>query len=118
MIGIDIIEISRIETAVKQCAFIKKVFTSAEQAHYKSSGGDPQTYAGMFAAKEAVVKALQTGFDGIRHTDVEVRHSEKGAPYIKLYGAAAEVFKASGKQNIEISISHCESYAAAVCNIF
>lgn len=115
MIGIDIIEIKRIEEAVKKEAFVNKIFTAAEQEFYKNAGANPQTYAGMFAAKEAVSKALKTGFDGIKHTEIEILHGEAGAPYVKLRGRAAEVFKAAGMRRIELSISHCAEYAAAVC---
>ena len=118
MIGIDIIEINRIGDAIKKPAFISKVFTKAEQDYCGGKGGRPETYAGLFTAKEAAVKALKTGFNGIKHTEIEILHDGFGAPYIRLYGAAAEVFKATGKQNIEVSISHCEAYATAVCNIY
>lgn len=117
MIGIDIIEISRIGESVKKEAFVKRVFTTAEQEYYRNSGGNAQTYAGMFAAKEAVAKALKTGFNGIKHTEIEILHGSSGAPYVRFSGGAAGIFKATGKRHIEISVSHCKEYAAAVCLI-
>ena len=117
MIGIDIIEIARIEEAVKKDGFVKKVFTASESEYCQKSGSGAQTYAGMFAAKEAVAKALKTGFNNIKQTDIEILHGSLGAPYVKFHGQAAEVFKLTGKQNIEISISHCKDYATAVCLI-
>ena len=117
MIGIDIIEIARVAEAIKKEAFVRKVFTVAEQEYYKSNGCNAQTYAGIFAAKEAVAKALKTGFNNIKQTNIEILHGSLGTPYVKLKGNAAEIFKLSGKQNVEISISHCEDYATAVCFI-
>lgn len=115
MLGIDIIEIARIGESVKKEAFVKKVFTAAEREYYNSNGCNAQTYAGIFAAKEAVAKALKTGFNGIKYTEIEILHNSLGAPYVKLKGQAAEIFKMTGKQHIEISISHCATYATAVC---
>jgi len=115
MIGTDIIEIARVAEAVKKEGFVKKVFTAYEQEYFQKNGCNPQTYAGIFAAKEAVAKALKTGFNNVKQTDIEILHGVLGAPYAKLHGQAAEIFKMSGKQNIEISISHCKEYATAVC---
>ena len=117
MIGIDIIEIGRIAEAVKKEAFVQKVFTATERAYYEKCGDGAQTCAGIFAAKEAVAKALKTGFNGIKHTEIEILHEMFGAPFVKLKGRAAEIFQMTGKQSIEISISHCKDYAAAVCII-
>ena len=117
MIGTDIIEIARIAEAVKKQAFVKKVFTGSEQEYFQKNGARAQAYAGIFAAKEAVAKALKTGFNNIKHTDIEILHGSLGVPYAKLHNQAAEIFKMTGKQNIEISISHCEQYATAVCVI-
>ena len=117
MVGTDIIEIARIAEAVKKESFVNKVFTAAERVYYEKCGGNVQTYAGMFAAKEAVAKALKTGFNGIKHAEIEILHGESGAPYVKLKGQAAEIFKTTGKQSLEISISHCKEYATAVCVI-
>ena len=117
MLGTDIIEIARIAEAVKKDAFVKRVFTAAEQEYYKTSGCNAQSYAGVFAAKEAIAKALKTGFNNIKQTDIEILHDSLGAPYVKFHGQALEIFKMTGKQNVEISISHCKDYATAVCVI-
>ena len=117
MTGIDIIEIARIAEATKKEAFVKKVFTVSEQEYFQRNGSRAQTYAGMFAAKEAVAKAFKTGFNNFKHTDIEILRGELGAPYVKLHNQAVEIFKMTGKQNLEISISHCQEYAAAVCVI-
>ena len=117
MIGTDIIEIARVSEAIKKEGFVKKVFTAHEQEYFQKNGCNAQTYAGIFAAKEAACKALKTGFNNIKQTDIEILHGSLGAPFAKLHGNAAEIFKMTGKQNIEISISHCKEYTTAVCII-
>jgi len=110
-VGADIIEIGRVESAVSGAAFYEKTFTAAEREYLL--GRRPESAAGMFAAKEAVAKALGTGFRGFRPADVEIIHNELGAPYAALHGRAAEIAAENSVTKIHISISHCETYAAA-----
>ena len=72
--GIDIIEVERVKKAAAKPAFLKMVFTPAEQAYFERFNFEPQTIAGTFAAKEATAKALSVGFRGIKWTDIEVLH--------------------------------------------
>lgn len=102
MIGIDIVEISRIKKNIENQRFLDRVYTKNEQQYIKSKGNPAQTAAGIFAAKEAAAKAIGTGFGTISPTSLEVQHEALGRPYI-LYG---------GKR-INISISHCGEYAVA-----
>lgn len=85
MLGIDLVEIDRVARAVKRDRFTERVFTERERQY--AAGKRAETLAGMFAAKEAAAKALGTGFKGIRYTDIEILHSDSGAPYIELHGA-------------------------------
>jgi len=110
MIGIDIIQISRIAEKIKNDSFIKGCFTEYEIAYYKDKGGRAETLAGFFAAKEAVAKALGLGFSGFRPTDIEVTHSDSGAPQIVLHNEAKRLAR---NTRVHISISHDGGIAAA-----
>ena len=110
MIGIDIEKIERIREKATSDAFIKSVFTKTELDYYVSRGKKAETLAGMFCAKEAVAKALGTGFCGFRPNDIEILHNGAGAPQVALRGKAAELFPSV---QIELSISHCSDYAVA-----
>lgn len=110
MIGTDIIEIARVEEAAKKKGFLERIFTPREMEYIQSKNNAPQTIAGLFAAKEAVVKALGTGFSrGVAHKDVEITHTESGAPEVN--------FKGSPEVKIFVSISHCREYATAAAVI-
>lgn len=102
-IGTDIVKISRIAKAMEQKLFLSKVFTEREQAERL---GKAESYAVAFAAKEAVVKALGTGFREIGFHDIEILHEENGKPYLCLYGEK--------KENWHISLSHEKEYAVAM----
>jgi holo-[acyl-carrier protein] synthase len=116
-IGIDIVEIERLRATLERQKdrFLRRVFTSAEQ-EYCSRHRDPVPhYAVRFAAKEALFKALGTGWaKGVSWLDVEVLRKGEGAPTMTLGGVAAEVGKELGAQTIHISLSHSEQNAAAV----
>lgn len=114
-IGNDIIEIKRIENAVKKESFVKKVFTEKEIEYIISRGGRAETYAGKFSAKEAVSKALGTGVRGFSPNDIEILNNELGKPYV-IFKNSIEDF--NSKYFVEISISHCREYAAATAIIF
>ncbi len=111
--GTDIVEISRIEKALKKESFVKKCFTENETAYLKSKNFRPETAAGIFAAKEAVSKALGTGFRGFMPKDVEILHDEFMKPYVNLLSEAEKTASVLGINNIHISISHCMNYALA-----
>jgi holo-[acyl-carrier protein] synthase len=90
------------------------VYTEHEIAYCSDKKAATQHYAGRWAAKEAVLKALGTGWvQGISWRDVEVRHKRGGAPTIRLQGGARDVFERSGIKTMHISISHCRSHAVA-----
>src|SRR5882724_7659940 len=108
-IGIDIIEVKRVrEVLVRTPRFSERVFTAAERSYCDSRGAAAaQHYAARFAAKEAALKAFQTGWrGGIGWQDVEVASRESGAPYLIFSGAVLELFVQSGATATHLSISH------------
>lgn len=109
-IGTDIVEIERIRKSIEKQSFINKIFTQEEQKLYH--GINPQTLAGNFAAKEAVAKALGTGFCGCSPIEIEILRDEKGKPYVNLYGNAKDILNYIGG-NIFITISHSKESAVA-----
>lgn len=109
-IGTDIIEIDRIKKTIEKQSFIDRIFTKAEQKLYH--GTNPQTLAGNFAAKEAVAKALGTGFSGCSPIEIEVLRYGNGKPYVNLYGNAKELLNNWGG-SVFISISHNKDTAVA-----
>ncbi len=115
-IGTDIIECSRIAQMIERHGelFIGRVYTEHEIGYCSPKKASTQHYAGRWAAKEAVLKVLGTGWKrGISWRDIEVRNKPSGAPTITLYDGAREVAEQLGIQNLHISISHCRSHATA-----
>ena len=114
-IGNDIIEINRIEKAIKKANFITKVFTENEIKLFEIKGNRAEFFAGRFAGKEAVSKALGTGFREFSLTDIEILNNELGKPYVTFKNSIESYNK---KYFIDFSISHCKEYATAVAIIF
>ena len=115
-IGIDIIEVGRVrETIARTPRFAERVFTEAERAYCESRGAAAaQHYAARFAAKEAALKALQTGWSGgITWQDIEVSPRESGAPVIVFHGRAHELYRNSGATIAHLSIAHTSEHAIA-----
>ena len=115
-IGIDIIEVARIrEVLLRTPRFRERVFTPSERAYCDSRGAvAAQHYAARFAAKEAALKALQTGWrGGISWQDVEIASRDSGAPYLILHGRVKELFDKSGATAVHLSLSHTSEHAIA-----
>jgi len=115
-IGTDIIECVRIAKMIEKHGelFLNRVYTRNEIAYCSCRKSANQHYAGRWAAKEAVLKALGTGWTrGIQWTDIEVVNEIGGRPYIELDGQAKVISQQQGIHKILISISHCRSYAIA-----
>lgn len=110
-IGTDIIEISRVAEAAKRKYFIQRLFTERERDYLKNKAAE--SMAGYFCAKEAVAKALGTGFSGVALTDIEIVKNNS-VPGVILHGAAKDIADSKGVINIQLSISHCREYATAV----
>ena len=115
-IGIDIIEVARIrEVLGRTPRFAERVFTAAERSYCDSRGAvAAQHYAARFAAKEAVLKALQTGWrGGIAWQDVEIASRDSGAPFLIFHREVQELFEKSGATAAHLSMSHTSEHAIA-----
>lgn len=109
-IGTDLIEIARVSKACEKKSFLERYFTSAELTLITK---DLKKAADNFAAKEAVAKALGTGFRTFFPIDIEVLRDEQGKPFVNLYGKAKELAKEIGINAIHISITNTREYANA-----
>lgn len=115
-IGVDICNVARLARLRERYGrrFLDRVFTGAEQRHCGLGRGCDERYAARFAAKEAFLKALGTGFSaGITLKDVEVVPSSTGRPELVVSGQALQVSQQLGTQTIHISLSHERDYAIA-----
>ena len=117
-LGVDIVEIERMRKILKRSpAFSRKVFSGEERRYCDATAAPEIHYATRFAAKEAVLKALGTGFsEGIGVRDIEVRRTSKGRPYAVLSGRAREIAKEMGVRELPLSLSytHAEAVACAM----
>ena len=111
-LGNDIIEIDRIRCAIeKSKSFRDRVYTSHEIDYCESrKKGRYESYAGIYAAKEAFIKALGTGMRHGSWQDIEIYHDELGAPLIRLQDTFKEIYETFGYTDIHVSISHCKEY--------
>ena len=112
-LGNDIIEIERIRQAIERSSsFVERVYTPHEIEYCKSRNkGRYESFAGIYAAKEAFIKALGTGLRHGSWQDIEIYHDELGAPLIRLQGTFKNIYEESGCTQIHVSISHCKEYA-------
>jgi holo-[acyl-carrier protein] synthase len=116
-LGVDIVEIDRMQAALERRPQMKQRLFSEEEREYCDARNKPEIhYAMRFAAKEAVLKALGTGFQGMRFTDVEVMRDETGKPVPRLKGRAAEVAEERGvlEMHLSLSFTHTTAVASAV----
>ena len=108
-VGTDLIEIARVSKAIGREAFLKKVFTPAEQEYIHGKGAlAGQSAAGIFCVKEAVLKTMQMGITDAPLRDIEVLHMESGAPAVVLHGKLAQT-----EGIFHVSITHSKEYASA-----
>ena len=115
-IGTDIVSVSRIASAIKREAFIKRVYTKNEEKYCLSRGkAMAESFAARFAAKEAVLKAFGTGLREGELKEIEVFNDELGSPHIKLYGAFLKFAEEKKIAAVHISLSHEKECAAAFC---
>lgn len=116
-LGVDIVEIGRMADALRRRPRLKERLFSEEERRYCEKRSKPEVhYALRFAAKEAVLKALGTGFRGMRFCDVEVVRETSGRPVPKLSGRAAEVAAELGviEMHLSLSFTHTTAVASAV----
>jgi holo-[acyl-carrier protein] synthase len=116
-IGVDIVEIERIRRILQNQGdrFVTKVFTPLEQEYCRKHRDPAPHYAARFAAKEAVFKAMGTGWaGGISWLDAEVRRQDRGAPILALSGEAAKHCRILGVSSTHLSLSHSNESAVAM----
>lgn len=113
--GIDVIEVERIRKNIENESFMKKIYTNKEQEYLRARKFNPQTAAGIFAAKEAVSKCLGTGFSTFGTQDIEILKDDKGKPIVILSNNALVIAEENKITNIQISITHIKDYAIASC---
>ena len=115
-VGTDIIEVYRIrETIERTPRFVERVFTKNERVYCNAKGAAAaQSFAARFAAKEAFLKALRTGWRGkISWQDVEINNDEWGAPFLKINGEASQILESLGANSVHLSMSHTTDHATA-----
>jgi holo-[acyl-carrier protein] synthase len=115
-IGTDIIEVYRIrETIERTPRFLERVYTEEEREYCEAKGAAAaQSYAARFAAKEAFLKAIKTGWRGeITWQNIEIVVNEEGAPSIVVTGAAQKILDRLGATRIHLSLSHTNEHATA-----
>lgn len=112
-IGNDIVEVDRLKKAIQRQGqkFLDRIYTEAEQTYCLRYQESARHFAGRFAAKEAIVKALGTGFrEGITWQDIEIVNDSQGKPIVRLSESVNKIFN---DPEILLSISHCHAYAMA-----
>jgi len=111
-IGTDIVEIDRIRQTVDRWGerFLRRVFTDEEIKQY---GNSTPSLAARFTSKEAVMKLLGAGMDGIGWRDIETLSLPGGKPTVRLYGRAKSIAENQGIKEIEVSLAHSKDYAIA-----
>jgi holo-[acyl-carrier protein] synthase len=116
-LGVDIAEVDRIAAAIERHgrAFLQRIFTPAEIAYCEKHRRRAERFAGRFAAKEAAMKALGTGWaQGVRWVDIEVARQPSGKPTLKLAGASCAIANRLGVKNIALTITHDGNTALAL----
>ncbi len=115
-IGTDIVECLRIARMIEQHGelFLTRVYTDQEIRYCQGRKRATEHFAGRWAAKEAVLKCLGTGWRrGLNWTDVEVKNDASGMPRVTLRGAVKELADRLGVGTIHLAVSHCRAYATA-----
>lgn len=110
MVGIDLVEINRFNELKDNDSFMNKVFNENEINYIKKRNYNLSTIAGLYASKEAFLKAIKKGINNYSLKDIEIYHDNNSAPYVKFHN---ELEKFNDK-NISLSISHDGDYAIAI----
>jgi holo-[acyl-carrier protein] synthase len=114
--GIDLVDCPRIEQMMQRHGerFIMRVFTATEQAYAQANRNDVEKLAGRFAAKEAILKLMGTGWRGkIAWTDIEIINNAAGQPEVTLDGEVRKIADELGIKHISVSITHTANFAIA-----
>jgi len=115
--GVDLCEVPRIQAAIVRHGrrFVERIYTAREIAYAESKANRDERFAARFAAKEAGMKALGTGWrGGVRWKDFEVANLPSGRPTLKFHGKAAEYAQKLGVRNVALSITHTKEQALAM----
>ena len=115
LIGTDIVDINRFKNLVHKSTFMNKVFTEQELDYIISRSNNLSTIAGMYAAKEAFLKANKKGINHYPLKDIEIIHDENNAPYILLHH---DIMNDLSKKKWDVSISHDKNYAISTVIIY
>lgn len=114
-LGVDIVDVSRMRRILERTpSFASRWFSSEERKYCESKANPAMHYGARFAAKEAVAKALGTGFAGMTPRDVEVVVSDSGKPEVAITGGALDIARQQGIESIPISLSHTDDDCIAV----
>ena len=114
--GVDLAEVPRIQASIARFGrrFIERVFTPGEIAYVERKANRFERYAARFAAKEAGMKAIGTGWRrGVRWQDFEVTNLLSGKPTLRFHGVAAEFARELGVRNVALSLTHSKEYGMA-----
>ncbi len=114
--GIDLVDCPRIEAMIERHGerFVQRVFTAAEKAYAEANKNEIEKLAGRFAAKEAVLKLMGTGWRGkIAWTDIEIVNNISGQPEVNLSGEVEKIADKLGIKHISVSITHTANFAIA-----
>ena len=114
--GIDLVDCPRIEQMIERHGerFVNRVFTAAEQAYARANKNEIEKLAGRFAAKEAVLKLIGTGWRGkIAWTDIEIINNASGQPEVTVDGEVKSIADELGIEHISVSITHTANFAIA-----
>ena len=115
--GVDLAEVDRIRAAIERHGnrFIERIYTPAEIAYVERKANRYERYAARFAAKEAGMKAIGTGWKhGVRWQDFEVKNLPSGRPTLQFHGVALQFADSLGVRNIALSITHTAVQAMAI----
>ena len=113
--GIDIIEINRFDKFKNKPNFLETIFNENEIEYIKTSKYNSSTIAGLFASKEAFLKAIKKGINNYSLLDIEITHDDNKAPSIILHGELKKTYK--NLSNMSLSISHDGNYAIAIVTL-
>lgn len=114
--GVDIVEVPRVAAAIERFGqrFVQRIYTEAEVRYCESKANKMERYAARFAAKEAALKAIGTGWTrGVSWRDVEVQRERGGRPTLAFTGKAAEFAARLGMKRVSLSLSHTKEQAIA-----
>ena len=117
LVGIDVLDVVRMEKFVQNEHFLDKYFTQYEIEYVSRTNRQTLSLAGLFAAKEAFLKALGIGIGGgIALNDIEIRHDANGKPFLNVLSNKSKIMlKTMSVEEIAISISHTGEIATAIC---